>query len=57
MNNTKSLMIDIKPKDAIQLDIFELDKSDTYPKEDVLLEDGLHRYLHHAGEQYGDQKR
>ena len=50
-------MIDIKPKDAIQLDIFELDKSDTYPKEDVLLEDGLHRYLHHVGEQYGDQKR
>ena len=30
MNNTKSLMIDMKPKDAIKLEIVELDKSETY---------------------------
>ena len=35
MNNTKSLMIDMKPKDAIKLDSVKLDK--TYPKENVLI--------------------
>ena len=30
MNNTKSLMIYMKPKDAIKLDIVELDKSEAY---------------------------
>ena len=38
-NNTKSSMIDMKPKDAIKLDTVQLDK--TYPEENVLPEDGL----------------
>ena len=33
MSNTKSSMIDLKPKDAIKLDIVALDKSETYPEE------------------------
>ena len=39
MNNTKSLMIDTKPNDAIKLDTIPLDK--IYPEETVLTEDGL----------------
>ena len=44
MNNTKSSMVDMKPKDAIKLDTAKLDK--TYPEESVLPEDGLFRYLY-----------
>ena len=54
MNNTKSLMTGMKPKDAIKLDTIPLNK--TYPKETVLPEDGLYRYLYQSGEQHGDQK-
>ena len=39
MNNAKSSMIDMKPKDAIKLDTVLLDK--TCPEETVLPEDGL----------------
>ena len=55
MSNTKSSMIDVKPKDAIKLDTVPLDK--TYPEETILPEDGLYRYLCQPGEQHGDQKR
>ena len=55
MNNTESLMIGMKPKDAIKLDTVLLDK--TYPKETILPEDGLYRYLYQHGEQDEDQKR
>ena len=55
MNNTKSLMIGMKPKNTIKLDTIPLDK--TYPEETILLEDGLYRYLYQPGEQHGDQKR
>ena len=54
MNNKKSLMIDMKPKDAIKLDIVPLDK--TYPEETELLEAGLYRYLYQPGEQHRDKK-
>ena len=54
MNNTKSSMIDMKPKDAIKLDTVPLDK--TYPEETALPEDGLYRYLYQPGEQHGDEK-
>ena len=54
-NNTVSSMIGMKPKDAIKLDTVPLDK--TYPKETVLSEDGLYRYLYQPGEQHGDKKR
>ena len=39
MNNTKSSMIDMKPKYAIKLDTVSLDK--TYPEGTVLIKDGL----------------
>ena len=55
MNNTKSSMIDVKPKDAIKLDTVPLDKK--YPEETVLPKDGLYRYLYQPGEQHVDQKR
>ena len=43
MNNTISSMIGIMPKDAIKLDTVPLNK--TYPKESIIPEDGLYRYL------------
>ena len=55
MNNTKSSMIDMKPKDAIKLEDVPLEK--IYPEETVLPEDGLYQYLYWPGEQHGDQKR
>ena len=55
MNNTKSLMIGMKPKDAIKLDTVLLNKK--YPEETVLPEDSLYRYFYWPGEQHGDHKR
>ena len=55
MNITISLMIGMKPRNAIKLDTVPLDK--TYPEETVLPEDGLYRYLYQLGEQHRDQKR
>ena len=55
INNTKSLMIGMRPKDTIKLDTVPLDKK--YPEETLLPEDGLYRYLYQTGEQHGDQKR
>ena len=55
INNTVSLMTDMKPKDTIKLDTVPLDK--TYQKETVLHRDGLYRYPYQPGEQHGDQKR
>ena len=48
-------MIGMKSKDAIKLNIVELDE--TYPEENILPEDGLYRYLYQPGELHGDQKR
>ena len=55
MNNTKSSMIDMKPKDATKLDTVALGK--TYQKETVLSEDGFYRYLYQPGKKHGDQRR
>ena len=44
MNNTVSLMIGMKPKDAVKLDTVLLDKK--YPEETVLPDYGLYRYLY-----------
>ena len=55
MNNKVSLMIGMKPKDAIKLDTVPLDQ--TYPEETVLPEDGLYGYLYQPSEQHGDKKR
>ena len=43
VNNTKSLIADIKTVDAIELHIVELDKTETCPEEKELAKDGLHR--------------
>ena len=48
MNKTESLIIDMKLKDAIKMDILKIDKSETYLMEEVLPEDGLYRYLYQA---------
>ena len=55
INKTKSSMIDMKPKDAIEIDTVPLDK--TYPEETVLPEEDLCRYLYQLGKQHRDQKR
>ena len=52
INNAKSSITDMKPKDATKLDTVPVDK--TNPKETVLPEDGQYRYLYQPGEQYGD---
>ena len=54
MNNTKSSMIDMKPKDAIKQEIILLEK--TYPEQTVIPEDGLYRYLYQPSEQHKDKK-
>ena len=51
-DNTESLMIGMKPKDAIKLDFVPLDK--TYLEEIIVPKDGLYRYLYQPGEQHGD---
>ena len=55
MRNTKSSMIDLKPKDAIKLDTVSLGK--TYPEEAVLPVDCLYRYLYQPVKRNGDQTR
>ena len=37
-----------KPNDATKLNIIELEKSETYPEEELLPEDGLYRYLYQS---------
>ena len=48
MNNTVSLMIDMKSKDAIKLDTVPLDKK--YPEGTTLPNDGLYRNIYQPGE-------
>ena len=55
MDNAKSSMIGVKPKDAFKLDTVPLDKK--YPEETVPPEDGFYSYLYQPGEQHGDQER
>ena len=50
-------MIDMMRKDAIELVIVELDKTETYPKEKLILEDGIYRYLYPPSEQREYKKR
>ena len=48
-------MIGMKPKDAIKLVEVPLGSRESCPPEEVLLEDGLYRYLLQPGEEYDDQ--
>ena len=45
MNNSKTAMIDMKPKDAIKLSNVELVKSEEFADEKPLPEDGLYRFF------------
>ena len=46
MKNEKPLLINMKPRNTIKIDFFELDKSEVYPEEKVLPENCLYRYLY-----------
>ena len=56
MNSEITSMIKMKPKDAIKLDLVELNVKEIQEK-DVLPEDGLYRYLYQPGELEGGQQR
>ena len=56
LNDTETEMIGIKPKDAIELSELPLVDQESYPPEDTLPEDGLHRYLLQPGEEHDDQR-
>ena len=47
-------MIGMKPKDAIKLKEVALVARESYPPEEVLLEDGLYQYLLQPGEGHDD---
>ena len=47
----------MKPKDAIVLDQVPLVNPEAYPPEEILLEDGLYRYLLQPGKEPDDQRR
>ena len=48
-------MIGMKPKDAIKLKEVLPVARESYPPEEVLLEDGLYRYLLQLSEEHDDQ--
>ena len=50
MNNSKTGMIGMKPKDAIKLSNVELVKYEEFTTEKILPEDGLYRYFYQPGE-------
>ena len=58
MKDTKWLtsMINMMWKDAIELVISELGKSETYPVGNGLLENGIYKYLYRPSEQHGHNK-
>ena len=55
LNNTRTEMIGMKPKDAIKLNEVPLVTQESYPPEDTLLADGLYRYLLQPSEEHNDQ--
>ena len=55
LNDTTTEMIRMKPKDAIKLKEVPLVARESYPPEEVLLEDGLYRYLLQPREEHDDQ--
>ena len=57
LNDTETEMIGMKPKDAIKLKEVPLVAQESYPPEEVLPEDGAHRYLLQPGEEHDDQRR
>ena len=55
LNDTKTEMIGMKPKDTIVLDQVPLVDRENYPPEDTLPEDGLYQYLLQPGEEHDDR--
>ena len=56
LNDTETEMIGMKPKDAIKLNEVPLVDRESYPREEVLPEDGLYQYLLQPGEEHDDQR-
>ena len=56
LNNMETEMIGMKPKDAIKLEEVSLVARESYPPEEVLLEDGPYQYLLQPGEEHDDQR-
>ena len=57
LNDTKTRMIDMKPKDAIKMKEVTLAKRESYPPEEKLPQDGLYRYLLQPGEEHDDHRK
>ena len=57
LNNTKTQMTGMKPKEAIKMKEVPLVKRESYPPEEKLPQDGLYRYLLQPGEEHGDNKK
>ena len=55
LNDTKTQMIGMSPKEAIELK--EVPIVERYPLEDTLPEDGLYHYLLQPREEHDDQRR
>ena len=56
LNDTETEMTGMKPRDEIRLKEVPLVARESYPPEEVLLEDGLYRYLLQPGEEHDDQR-
>ena len=56
LNDMETEMIGMKPKNAIKLKEVPLVTQESYPSEEVLLEDALYRYLLQPGEEHNDQR-
>ena len=57
LNDTKTQMTGMKPKDAIKLNQVPLVNRENYSPEDTLPEDGRYRYLLQPGEEHDDQRK
>ena len=55
LNDMETEMIGMKPKNAIELNEVPLVDQESYPKEEVLPEDGLYHYLLQPHEEHDDQ--
>ena len=56
LNDTKTQMTGMKPKNVIKLNQAPLVNQENYPPEETLPEVGLYRYLLQPGEEHDDQQ-
>ena len=57
INEIKTQMIGMSPKDAIELKEVPLVNPENYPPEDIFPEDGLYHYLLQPGEEHDNQRK